>query len=136
MMTSQRQRAHDRYYHVLPFIQEAADEFCSGSLDRGFRHWAFVTIFSVGHDVQGNDVVDYTAIDGADDFEIDGYFIPESDDDSVVHLFQSKPRQPGTSKGPRELSTFLNSPNRILSLNEVAASRNEEPKNLYDCLRS
>lgn len=131
-MTSQRQRAQDWYDHVLPFIQEAADEFYGGNLDRGFRHWAFATIFAVGHDVQGNDVVDYTAIDGADDFEIDGYFIPESDDDSVVHLFQSKHRQPGTSMGPRELSAFLNAPKRILNANEVAASRNEETKNLHD----
>ena len=131
-MTSQKQRAQDWYDHILPFIQEAADEFYGGNLDRGFRHWAFATIFAVGHDVQGNDVVDYTAIDGADDFEIDGYFIPESDDDSVVHLFQSKHRQPGTSMGPRELSAFLNAPNRILNANEVAASRNEETKNLHD----
>ena len=131
-MTSQRQRSQDWYDHILPFIQEAADEFYGGNLDRGFRHWAFATIFAVGHDVQGNDVVEYTAIDGADDFEIDGYFVPESDDDSVVHLFQSKHRQPGTSMGPRELSTFLNAPNRILNANEVAASRNEETKNLHD----
>ena len=131
-MTNQRLRARDRYDHILPFIQEVADEYYGGNLDRGFRHWAFATIFAVGHDVQGNDVLDYTAIDGADDFEIDGYFIPESDDDSVVHLFQSKHRQPGTSMGPRELSAFLNAPNRILNTNEVAASRNEETKNLHD----
>ena len=112
--------------------KKLADEFYGGNLDRGFRHWAFATIFAVGHDVQGNDVVEYTAIDGADDFEIDGYFVPESDDDSVVHLFQSKHRQPGTSMGPRELSAFLNAPNRILNANEVAASRNEETKNLHD----
>ena len=131
-MTSQRQRAQDWYDHILPVIQESADEYYGGNIDRGFRHWAFTTIFAVGHDIQGNDVVDYTAIDGADDFEIDGYFIPESDDDSVVHLFQSKRRQPGTTMGPRELAAFLNAPNRILSANEVAASRNEETKNLHD----
>ena len=131
-MTSQRQRAQDRYDHVLPFIQEAADEFYGGNLDRGFRHWAFATVFAVGHDVQGNDIVDYTAIDGADDFEIDGYFIPESQDDPVVHLYQSKHRKPGRTMGPRELAAFLNAPNRILNANEVAASRNEETKYLHD----
>ena len=131
-MTNRRQRAQERYDHVLPFIQEAAEEYYGGNLDRGFRHWAFATVFAVGHDVQGNHIVDYTAIDGADDFEIDGYFIPESDDDPVVHLFQSKHRQPGTNMGPKELSAFLNAPNRILNGNEVAASRNEETKNLHD----
>ena len=131
-MTSRRQAAQDRYDHILPFMQEAADEYYGGNLDRGFRHWAFATIFTVGHDVQGNDIVEATAIDGSDDFEIDGYFIPESDDDSVVHLFQSKHRQPGTTMGPRELAVFLNAPNRLLNANEVAASRNDETKTLHD----
>ncbi len=131
-MTSRRQAAQDKYDHLLPFIEEAANEYYGGNLDRGFRHWAFATVFAGGHGVQGNDIVDYTAIDGSDDFEIDGYFIPESDDDSVVHLFQSKHRSPSTSMGPRELAAFLNAPNRILNANEVAASKNEETKALHD----
>jgi hypothetical protein len=131
-MTSQRRAAEDRYDHILPFIQEAADEYYGGNLDRGFRHWAFATVFTVGHDVQGNDIIDATAIDGSDDFEVDSYFIPEYDDDSVVHLFQSKHREPSTTMGPRELAAFLNAPNRLLNPNEVAASRNEETKSLHE----
>ena len=127
-----RRTSRDRYDHVLPFIEEAAQEYYGGNIDRGFRHWAFATIFTAGHDIQGGDIVDYTAIDGADDFEIDGYYIPDSDDDSVVNLFQSKHRQPGQSMGPTELSAFLNAPWRILNANEVAACRNEETKTLHD----
>ena len=133
-MTSQRQIRQDNYDHILPYIQEAADEYYGSNLDRGFRHWSFSTIFTVGHDIGDNDIVDYTAIDGSDDFEIDGYFIPESDDDSVVHLFQSKHRQPSTTMGPAELAKFLQAPHRILNENEVAASRNEETKALHDRL--
>ena len=133
-MTSQRQIRQDQYDRILPFIEEVANEYYGGNPDRAFRHWAFSTIFSVGHDIGGNDVVDYTAIDGSDDFEIDGYFIPESEDDSVVHLFQSKHRQPSVTMGPGELAKFLQAPNRILSANEVAASRNEETKALHDRL--
>ena len=133
-MTSRRQQAQDRYDHIRPLILEAAEEYYGGNLDRGFRHWAFATVFGVGHDIQGNDIVDYTAIDGSDDFEIDGYFIPESDDETVVHLFQSKHRQPGTSMGVGELAKFLEAPHRILNANEVAASRNEETKALHDRL--
>ena len=133
-MTSQRQIRQDHYDHILPFIEEAANEYYGGNLDRGFRHWAFATIFAVGHDIGDNDIVDCTAIDGSDDFEIDGYFIPESDDDSVVHLFQSKHRQPSTTVGPAELAKFLLAPNRILNANEVAASHNEETKGLHDRL--
>ena len=133
-MTSQRQIRQDQYDRILPFIEEVANEYYGGNPDRAFRHWAFSTIFSVGHDIGGNDVVDYTAIDGSDDFEIDGYFILESEDDSVVHLFQSKHRQPSVTMGPGELAKFLQAPNRILSANEVAASRNEETKALHDRL--
>ena len=131
-MTSRRQLARDQYDHIFPFIEEASNEYYGGNVDRGFRHWAFATVFTVGHDIQGNDIVEYTAIDGSDDFEIDGYFVPESDDDSVVHLFQSKHRQPETTMGPRELAAFLNAPNRVLNANEVAASNNEETKALHD----
>ncbi len=131
-----RRRARDNYDHILPFIQEYAGEYYGGNLDRGFRHWAFATVFTVGHDVQGGEIVDHTAIDGSDDFEIDGYYIPESDDDSVVHLFQSKHRQPGQSMGATEFAAFLNSPNRILNATEVAACRNEETKALHDLIVS
>ncbi len=130
-MTS-KQTSRDRYDHVLPFIEEYAREYYGENLDRGFRHWAFATIFTAGHDIQGGDIVDYTAIDGSDDFEIDGYYIPEMDDDSVVNIFQSKHRQPGQNMGPAELAAFLNAPKRILNANEVAACRNEETKALHD----
>ena len=133
-MTSRRQQRQEQYDHLLPFIQEAADEYYGGNLDRGFRHWAFATVFALGPDIQGNDIVKYTAIDGSDDFEIDGYFIPEADDDSVVNLFQSKYRQPGTTMGAGELAKFLNSPIRIASPGEVAHSHNEETKALHDHL--
>ena len=131
-MTSRRQAAQDRYDHILPFIEEAANEYYGGNLDRGFCHWAFATTLTVGHDVQGNDIVEYTAIDGPDDFEVDGYFIPESDDDSVVHLFQSKHRQPGTTMAAREFAAFLNAPNRLLNANEVANCNNEETQALHE----
>ena len=133
-MTSKKRESQDRYDHVLPFIQEAADLYYGGALERGFRHWAFATYFGVGYDIEGNDIVEYTAIDGSDDFEIDGYFIPESEDESVVHLFQSKFRQTGTSIGPKELAAFLNAPERLLNANEVAACKNEETKALHDRL--
>ncbi len=135
-MTSRRQPAQDRYDHIFPFIQEAANEYYGGNPDRGFRHWAFATVFTVGHDIQGNDIVEYTAIDGSDDFEIDGYFVPESDDDSVVYLFQSKHRQPGTSTNAGDLAPFLNAPNRILTVQEVAASRSVGTNPLHDQRKS
>ena len=98
----------------------------------GFDTGPSVLFFGVGPDIQGNDIIDFTAIDGSDDFEIDGYFVPESDDDSVIHLFQSKRRSPGTGMGPGEIPSFLNAPNRILDTSQVAASRNEETKSLHD----
>ena len=132
-MAPRNRQSQDRYDHILPFIEEAAQQYYNGNLDKGFRHWAFSTIFT-GHDLQDTDIVECTAIDGPDDFEIDGRFIPESDDDSVVNLFQSKRRKPGTTMGSAEIAPFLNAPNRILSASEVVHSRNEETKDLHDRL--
>ena len=133
-MATRKQQSQDRYDRILPFIDEAAQQYYNGNRDKGFRHWAFATIFTVGHDIQDTDIVECTAIDGPDDFEIDGRFIPESDDDSVVNLFQSKHRQPGTTMGPVEIAPFLNAPSRILNASEVVRSRNEETKDLHDRL--
>lgn len=122
----------DQYDHILPFIEEAANEYYGGNLDRGFRHWAFATIFAASYNIQSHEIVDYTAIDGSDDFEIDGYFIPESDDESVIHLFQSKHSQPGRSVPAKALAAFLNCPTRILNATEVAASKNQHTQDLHD----
>jgi hypothetical protein len=130
-MSTRRQSSQDRYDHILPFIEDVANQHYGGNHDKGFRHWAFSLIF-VSHGVQDTDVIECTAIDGADDFEIDGWFIPEADDDRVVHLFQSKRRQAGTTMGASDLAAFLNAPSRIANANEVAASHNEETKNLHD----
>ena len=131
-MATRKQQLHDYYDRLLPLIEEAAIEYYNGSIAEGFRHWAIATYFTVGHDVQGNDIVEATKIDGADDFEVDGYFIPDSDDDSVIHLFQSKQRDPGTTMGAREFAAFLNAPNRLMNPVEVANCRNVETKLLHD----
>ena len=133
-LSSARSTAQGHYDHLLPFIEESANQYYGGNLDRGFRHWAFSLIFGVGHDIQDTDIIDLTAIDGADDFEIDGWFIPDTEDDSVVNLFQSKHRQPGTTMGANALAAFLNAPSRIASTEEAAASRNEETRALHEQL--
>ena len=132
-MATKKQLAQDRYDHILPFIEEASQHY-GGNRDKGFSHWAFTTIFTVGHDIQDTDVIEATAIDGTDDFEIDGRFIPELDDDSVVNLFQSKHRQPGKTMSATDIAAFLNAPNRILNATEVASCRNEETKDLHERL--
>ena len=133
-MPTKKQLAQDRYEHILPLIEEAANQYYGRDLNKGFCHWAFSTIFTVGHDIQDTDVIDATAIDGPDDFEIDAWYIPESDDDSVVNLLQSKHRVPGTTMGPAEIAAFLNAPNRIFNAEEVANCRNEETKELHEQL--
>ena len=131
-MPARQPSSKERYEEILPFIDDAANQHYGGNRDKGFRHWAFSLIFGVGDDVQDTDIIERTAIDGADDFEIDGSFIPESEHDSVINLFQSKHRQPGTTMGPSDLSVFLAAPARLASATQVAASRNEETKGLHD----
>lgn len=133
-MPSKKQQVQDRYNQILPFIDEAAVQYYGGNRDRGFLHWAFATIF-VSDDPQDTDIIDCTAIDGPDDFEIDGRYIPESDDDTVVNLLQCKHRQPGTTMRAADIAPFLNSPNRVLNVQEVVHSHNEEIKYLHDRLR-
>ena len=130
-MATKKQISQDRYDQVLPLIQEAANQYYAGNLDRGFRHWAFALVFG-SHGIQDTDVLDATRIDGADDFEIDGWLIPEPDDDRAVNLFQAKHRQPGTTMGAKELAPFLNAPDRILSDSQVIHAKNEETKELHD----
>ena len=130
-MATKKQIAQDQYDELLPLMQDAANQYYAGNLDRGFRHWSFALIFG-SYGVQDTDVPDATKIDGADDFEIDGWLIPDPDEYSDVILFQSKHRQPGTTMGPRELAAFLNAPDRILSQNQVANATNEETKELHD----
>ena len=116
----------------MPLFEEPANQYYGGDLDKGFSHWAFSLIFGEGHDITDNDIVGRTAIDGADDFEIDGWFIPDTEDDSVVNLFQSKRREPNTTMGPTDLAAFLNAPNRVTNAVEVASSKNEYTKELHD----
>ena len=130
-MATKKQMLRDRYDQLLPLMEEAANQYYAGKLERGFRHWAFALVFG-SHGIQDNDVLDATRIDGADDFEIDGWLIPDPEDDRVVNLFQAKHRQPGTTMGPKELTPFLNAPDRILSENQVMHAKNEETKELYD----
>lgn len=132
MATTRRQRPQDIYNQLLPLFEEPANQYYSGDLDKGFSHWAFSLMFGEGYDITDNDVVGRTAIDSADDFEIDGWFIPDAEDDSVVNLFQSKRREPSTTMGPNDLAAFLNAPNRVTNAVEVAGCKNEYTKELHD----
>ena len=130
-MPTKKQLAQERYNYIGQFIDAAAAQYYQGKVEDGFRHWAFGTIFT-SDDVQDIDIIEATSIDGPDDFEIDGWYIPEPNDESVVNLFQSKYRQPGTNMGPAELGKFLDAPNRILNTTEVTECNNEQTKRLHD----
>lgn len=131
-MATRRERLQETYDQILPLIEEPANLHYRGNLDKGFCHWAFALILGVGHDIEDTDVIAATAIDGSDDFEIDGWLIPDTEDDTVVYLFQSKRRQPGTTISGRDLAPFLNVIDRVLSLDQVANCRNEETKSLHE----
>ena len=124
--------AQEQFNKLLPVIQIAADEHYTGDIAKGFRHWAFSLVLGAGNNIEDTDILDHTAIDGSDDFEIDGWLMQDEDDGPGVTLFQSKYREPGTSMGPKELAVFLNAPDRILSPDQVVNANNEETKELHD----
>ena len=132
-MPTKKQLAQERYNYIRQFIDASADQYYQAKVEDGFRHWAFGTIFT-SDDVQDIDIIEATSIDGPDDFEIDGWYIPEPNDEFVVNLFQSKYRQPGTNMGPAELGKFLDAPNRILNTTEVTECNNEQTKRLHDSI--
>ena len=124
--------AQERFSALSPAIQFVADDRYTGDIEKGFRHWAFSQVLGAGNDVEDNHIQEATAIDGADDFEIDGWLIQEEEEDPVVTLYQSKYRQPGTTIGTKELAAFLSAPDRILSPAQVVSANNEETKELHD----
>ncbi len=50
-MTSRKQQLQDCYDRILPLIEEPANQYYGGNLDKGFCHWAFATIFTGGNDI-------------------------------------------------------------------------------------
>ena len=47
------------------------------TLPRGSVHWAFSLVLGYGNNLEDNDILDATAIDGSDDFEIDGWLLQD-----------------------------------------------------------
>ena len=128
-----RQNARAMYDRIGDYIDQYARKYYSGEQDQGFRHWAFAELF-LEHDLSDTDIIGYTAIDGPDDLEVDGYYVEDSEEDKVIHLFQSKHRTPGSSMGSKELAPFAESPGKLLNKEMVATARNEETKALHDIL--
>ena len=123
----------DRYDRISDYVDQYARKYYGGAQEQGFRHWAFAELF-LEHDLSDTDIVTYTAIDGPDDLEVDGYYVEDAEEDKVIHLFQSKYRDPGTNMGSKELAPFAESPGKLLNREMVVESRNEETRALHDVL--
>ncbi len=128
-----KESAGDLYRRVSDYIDQYAREYYGGNQDEGFRHWTFSEVF-MELDLSDTEIVDKTEIDGPDDFEVDGYYIDDSEEQKVIHLFQSKHRSPGTAHGDDELAVFYGCPSKLLDAQLVAGCRNEETKALHDHL--
>jgi len=118
----------EAYQRILPYIEQAARDYYSDNLEKGFLHWAFSEIF-IQEDFSDDDVVTHTAIEGPDDFGIDGYFVDH--ESKTIHLFQSKHIRPGGRLDEASLTDFWESPKRVLDPTRIAKCRNEETRKLY-----
>jgi hypothetical protein len=128
-----RQNVRELYEKIHPYVEQYAREYYRGLEERGFRHWAFHEKF-LEYDLSDTDIRDSTAIDGPDDFEVDGYHVVDAEEAKVIHLFQSKFRSPGTNMGSSELSQFLEAPVKLFNAEMVASCHNQETKTLHDIL--
>ncbi len=121
----------DLYGRIEDYVAQYAREFYGGNVDAGFRHWAFSETF-LEYGLSDEEVRDRTAIDGPDDFEVDGYYIEETEEQKVVHLFQCKHDKPGTSVRVKDYEPFWKSLERVLDPEQIVVCRNEETKTLHD----
>ncbi len=122
----------DRLYEeISEAVDELAVELYHGNKDKAFRHWAFSEFF-IQDDFGDEDIAEKTAIDGSDDFEIDGYHVDE--EQKTIHLYQCKHLKPGTSIGDDPLSIFLDARKKLLDPVLVSRAANPEVKELHDYL--
>jgi len=119
----------EAYQRILPYIEQAARDYHNGNLEKGFLHWSFSEVF-IQEDFSDNDVVTHTAIDGPDDFEIDGYFIDH--ESKTIHLFQAKHIGPGGRLDEASMTDFWESPKRLVDPTRIVKCRNEETRRLSD----
>lgn len=117
----------ESYQRILPYIEQAAREHYRNNLEKGFLHWAFSEIF-IQEDFSDEDVISHTAIDGPDDFGIDGYFIDH--ESRTIHLFQAKHIAAGTRLDEALITDFWESPKRLVDPTRVVKCRNEETRRL------
>ncbi len=128
-----QQSVQQIYSRIEDYIDQYAREFYGGNRDQGFRHWAFSEIF-LEHDLSNDEIMEKTAIDRADDFEIDGFHVEDSDEQKVIHLFQCKHLKPGTTIRANQLEPFYAAPSRLVDPKQIAMVKNEETKTLHDIL--
>ncbi len=117
----------EAYQRILPYIEQAARDYYSGNLEKGFLHWAFSEIF-IQEDFSDDDVITQTAIDGPGDFGVDGYFIDH--ESKTIHLFQAKHIGPGGHLDEDAMTDFWESPKRLVDPARIVKCRNEETRKL------
>ena len=126
-----KESAKQKYEQIQDSINHYARDHYGGAQEKGFRHWAFYEIF-LENNLSDAEIIDATRIDGPDDFEVDGYRVEDSEEEKVIHLFQSKHRAPGKTVGDDDITVFLNAPEKLLNRELVAGCANEETKALHD----
>ncbi|MDO8617128.1 MAG: AIPR family protein [Dehalococcoidia bacterium] len=126
-----KESARELYARIEPYIEQYARDFYRGDRDKGFRHWAFREVF-LEDDVSDSEVLEKTLIDGPDDFGVDGVHIDDSEEQTTVHLCQSKHLTPGTTVPDTDLQAFLGVPAKLLTPQLIAICRNEETRALHD----
>jgi len=117
----------EAYERILPYIEQAARDYYRGNLEKGFLHWAFSEIF-IQEEFSDDDVITQTAIDGPDDFGIDGYFMDH--ESKTIHLFQAKHIGPGGHLDEDVMTDFWESPKRLVDPARIVKCRNEETRKL------
>jgi hypothetical protein len=127
MMGATVMKNKEAYQRILPYIEQAARDYYNNNLEKGFLHWAFSEIF-IQEDFSDDDVITHTAIDGPDDFGMDGYFIDH--ESKTINLFQAKHIGPGGRLDEASMADFWESPKRLIDPTRIVKCKNEETRKL------
>ena len=105
-------------------VREPADRLFGGDLGQGFLYWAADLQLDQTENRPSADDLLANITDGRDDLELDAYHI--DDDARTIYLFQSKYRSSPGNLQMRDLTNFLDVPNKLATPPMLAAITNQK----------
>ena len=109
---------------IINRVREPADRLFGGDLGQGFLYWAADLQLDQTSNRPSSDDLLANITDGKDDLELDAYHVDE--DARTIYLFQSKYRSSPGNLQMRDLTSFLDVPNKLTTPAILAGINNQK----------